>query len=1059
MQMLGYVFLAGLLVSLSYCLYGLFSGAKFATRFGLIWTTVFAGLLAMTPPKDKLKLGVDLKGGTILVYQVSKDNVDQSFKLDDLVLALKHRIDPQGVREMPIRKIGGNRIEIILAAEAGTEDVEEVKRKIIDVGALEFRILATHKNDKDAIERALGPSGLTKPPSRYKWARLGEVSTGTNPSSISTTITDLAQSWKKAIYAGDRVELTGKDSSGNEQSVTVPVETNTPTTLNLDTTALKHDQLAQFQGLKSITSYRIEHNHSNIHGGDPNNPRGTGPIIREEKVSPGRTELWILCQKDREGQEVTGKFLSRVYQTQDEHLQPAVGFNFNRQGARRFGALTRAHLPQADEFKYQLAIVLDNVVMSAPSINSEIRDSGIIEGGGQGFKATEMNHLITILQSGSLPASVDPTPLQEEKVGPTLGEDTIAKGLFAILVAFIVVPIFMVFYYRFAGVVAVLALLLNMILLVGSMAIIQSTFSLPGLAGLALTIGMAVDANVLVFERMREEKERGAGMAQQIRNGFNRAWVTIFDSHVTVLLSAVVLYFVGTDEVKGFALTMIIGMLWNLFTAVFVSRVVFEYWFSRGWLKKLTMRKMLDKPDFNFVGWRYLCMAGSMILIMLGFLAFVARGGLGNLSNVRGLSHLGFLNNTMYNIDFTGGTLVTIRLNDAAPTVRKLNDSQRASYVRVKASVLPDVTVESLKMREDTSLTRFNVRTTMAEPEKVKTAILEAFGPALARVQLSVGAPQPVAAAAPAVVKAGEAERFAGGRQYELKFNTKAFSSAQEPADVVKSEFVKVLAAARIDNPSSRFEVVAPKLPEGSTPPKEVTLLLRTNLEPEVAQAQLAALGKSLENDRDLLFERITNFGSTVAGETRTLALIATVASWVIIIVYLGVRFKSMTYGVAAVLAVVHDVLIALGAVAFCYWLVKIPGFSEILKIDQFKIDLPMMAAFLTLIGFSVNDTIVIFDRIREIKGKTPHLTEKLVNDALNQTLSRTILTSLTAWLVVVILYFFGGEGLHGFAFALVIGFLSGTYSTIYIATPILIDWIGTGTEKPKPEKELAGVR
>jgi SecD/SecF fusion protein len=1050
MQMLGYVFLAGLLVSLSYCLYGLFSGAKFATRFGLIWTTVFAGLLAMTPPKDKLKLGVDLKGGTILVYQVSKDNVDQSFKLDDLVLALKHRIDPQGVREMPIRKIGGNRIEIILA-EAGTEDVEEVKRSIIDVGALEFRILATHKNDPAAdIERALGPNGLLKPPSKFKWVRLGEASTGTNPSSTSTTITDLAQAWKKDIYAGDRVELAGKDSSGNAQSVTVLVKTNTSTALTL----------AQSHGLKSITSYRIEHNPSNIHGGDPNNPRGTDPIIREEKVSPGRTELWILCQKDREGQEVTGKFLSRVYQTQDEHLQPAVGFNFNRQGARRFGALTRAHLPQADEFKYQLAIVLDNVVMSAPSINSEIRDSGIIEGGGQGFKAKEVNHLITILQSGSLPASVDPTPLQEEKVGPTLGEDTIAKGLFAILVAFIVVPIFMVFYYRFAGVVAVLALLLNMILLVGSMAIIQSTFSLPGLAGLALTIGMAVDANVLVFERMREEKERGAGMAQQIRNGFNRAWVTIFDSHVTVLLSAVVLYFVGTDEVKGFALTMIIGMLWNLFTAVFVSRVIFEYWFSRGWLKKLTMRKMLDKPDFNFVGWRHLCMAGSIVLIVLGLAAFIVRGGLGNLNRVRGLSNLSFLNNTMYNIDFTGGTLVTIRLNDADPVVSKRNASDRARYVRETATrVLPDVTVESLKMREDTSLTRFNVRTTTAEPEKVKTAILEAFGPALARVQLTVGPPQPVAAAAPAVVKAGEAERFAGGRQYELKFNTKAFSSAQEPADVVKSEFVKVLAAAKIDNPSSRFEVVAPKLPEGSTPPKEVTLLLRTNLEPEVAQAQLAALGKSLENDRDLLFERITNFGSTVAGETRTLALIATVASWVIIIVYLGVRFKSMTYGVAAVLAVVHDVLIALGAVAFCYWLAKIPGFSEILQIDQFKIDLPMMAAFLTLIGFSVNDTIVIFDRIREIKGKTPHLTEKLVNDALNQTLSRTILTSLTAWLVVVILYFFGGEGLHGFAFALVIGFLSGTYSTIYIATPILIDWIGTGSEKPKPEKELAGVR
>ena len=220
-------------------------------------------------------------------------------------------------------------------------------------------------------------------------------------------------------------------------------------------------------------------------------------------------------------------------------------------------------------------------------------------------------------------------------------------------------------------------------------------------------------------------------------------------------------------------------------------------------------------------------------------------------------------------------------------------------------------------------------------------------------------------------------------------------------------------------------------------------LVIRTDLEPDVAKAQLTGLAKSLADNRDLLFERLTNFGGTVATETQTLALIATIASWLIIIAYLWFRFHSLTYGLAAVLAVVHDVLITLGAVAVTYWIALIPGASY-LGIDQFKIDLPMIAAFLTLIGFSVNDTIVIFDRIREIKGKTPYLTEKMVNDALNQTLSRTILTSLTAWLVVVILYIFGGEGLHGFAFALTIGFLSGTYSTIYIATPILIDWIGT---------------
>ena len=1042
MVLLGYFFTLGLVASVVYTLYGLSTEHKFAWKFGVISACTFAGLIAITPLKEKLKLGIDLSGGTILVYEVKHDST-KTVSMNELISALKHRVDPSGVREIPIRQVGVDRLEIILP-EASAEEVDEVKRNLTDVGALEFRILANHKHDESVEKQALSSSGLLRPPSRYQWARLGEISTGTNPKIEGTTLIDPAQTWKKNFYSGVKVELTGKDSSKNDRTESITVTRNGSNALTLE---------AAPKLLKTISAYRIEYNPSRIRGGDPASPSANDPIIREEKVAAGRTELYILCNTDRES--VTGKYLSRVYSTTDEHLQPAVGFNFNHQGARKFGNLTLTYSPEKDDFHYQLAIVLDGIVMSAPSINSQIRDSGIIEGGGQGFKAKEVDHLITILQGGSLPASVNPDPLQEEKVGPTLGEDTIAKGLRAIWVSMMVVPIFMLIYYRFAGVVAVFALVMNMVLLVGSMAFMQSTFSLPGLAGLALTIGMAVDANVLVFERMREEKERGAGMAQQIRNGFNRAWVTIFDSHVTNLLSAIVLYAVGTEEVKGFALTMIIGMLWNLFTAVFVSRTIFEYWYSRGWLKQLTMLKMIHNPNFNFTGYRHICMVGSVVLIGLGLLAFVLRGGVG--------SSIG-MNYTMYNIDFTGGTLVTIRLNEDDPAVKALTESQRANFVRTKAKDLPDVTVESLKTRTDKTLTRFNIRTTNEQPSEVQAKVLEAFGTALERVRMTFGEPTPIAAPTDAKPTAGApVVRFAGGRQYELKFNTTAFNSTQTPAQVVSAEFDKVLREAKIDNPSSRFEIV-PASTAASAPAiigGPATILLKTNLEPDVAKTQLSALQTSLANNRDLLFERITKFGETVAGETRQLALIATVASWLIIIAYLWFRFKSLTYGLAAVLAVVHDVLITLGAVAVTYWLALIPGVNEILQLDQFKIDLPMIAAFLTLIGFSVNDTIVIFDRIREIKGKTPQLTEKIVNDALNQTLSRTILTSLTAWLVVVILYFFGGEGLHGFAFALVVGFLSGTYSTIYIATPILIDWIGTkeAAPKPSPEKKLATAR
>ncbi len=1045
MVLLGYLFTLGLVASLVYTFYGLSTDHKFAWKFGVISACTFAGLMSITPPKDKLKLGIDLSGGTILVYEVKHD-ATKTVSMAELISALKRRIDPSGVREIPIRQVGQDRLEIILP-EASAEEVDEVKRNLTDVGALEFRILANHKHDESVEKQALSASGLTRPPSRYQWARLGEISTGTNPKIDGTTLTDSAQTWKKNLYSGLKVELTGKDSAKKDTAELITVTKNGNNTLTLEYAP---------KILKTVTGYRIESNPSRIRGGDPASPGANDPIIREEKVATGRTELYILCNTDREN--VTGKYLSRVYATTDEHLQPAVGFNFNHQGARKFGNLTLTYSPEKDDFHFQLAIVLDDIVMSAPSINSQIRDSGIIEGGGQGFKAKEVDHLITILQGGSLPASVNPDPLQEEKVGPTLGEDTIAKGLRAIWVSMLVVPIFMLIYYRFAGAVAVFALVMNMVLLVGSMAFMQSTFSLPGLAGLALTIGMAVDANVLVFERMREEKERGAGMAQQIRNGFNRAWVTIFDSHVTNLLSAIVLYAVGTEEVKGFALTMIIGMLWNLFTAVFVSRAIFEYWYSRGWLKRLTMLKMIDNPNFNFTGYRHICMVASMVLIVLGLAAFVLRGGVGSKVGV---------NYTMYNIDFTGGTLVTIRLNEDDPAVKALTESQRASFVRSKATdILPDVTVESLKTGSDKTLTRFNIRTTNEQPSDVQAKVLKAFGNALERVDMTFGEPSLIAGPAAADSKAPAAPvvRFAGGRQYELKFNTTAFNSTQGPAQVVSAEFEKVLREAKIDNPNSRFEIDPKTLvlldPEKKDGP--ATIVLKTNLEPDVAKTELIALQTSLANNRDLLFERITKFGETVAGETRQLALIATLASWLIIIAYLWFRFKSLTYGLAAVLAVVHDVLITLGAVAVTYWLAMIPGVNEVLQLDQFKIDLPMIAAFLTLIGFSVNDTIVIFDRIREIKGKTPHLTEKIVNDALNQTLSRTILTSLTAWIVVVILYFFGGEGLHGFAFALVVGFLSGTYSTIYIATPILIDWIGT-KEPPapaaKPEKKLAAAR
>ncbi len=1011
---------------------------KYGGKFALILGLTFLGLISIWPPKERLKTGIDLSGGTILQYEVNKTGAAAgNVNVEDLITALKRRINPEGVLDIPIRRIGTNRIEIILP-KASAEEVEEIKRKMTNVGSLEFRILANHQHDSGVIDRAMGPKGFTTPPAKYDWAKLGETISGNNPKTDvqQSTLTDSTQRWVKNELAGRTIYLTGKDSAGLDlPEVAGAVESNTINSVRLQ----KPYKMA------TVSSYRIEYNPSRIVGGNPLNPYPTDPIIREVKKGPGHVERWVLYKLDK--QNVTGKLLAKAEPQQDDHYQPAVGFVFNRTGGRRFAELTRAHLPEQNgAFKYQLAILLDKVVQSAPSINQEIGASGIIEGGPQGFSPKELDLLITVLRSGSLPASLNPEPLQEENVGPTLGDDTIAKGITAIVISLIVVPAFMIIYYCFAGVVAVVALMLNLLLLIASMAFLQASFTLPGLAGLALTIGMAVDVNVLIFERMREEAERGANMAQQIRNGFNRAWVTIFDSHVTIFLSGLVLYLVGTDEVKGFALTLIIGMIWNLFTAVYVSRVIFEFWYDQGWLKKISMLKLMDKTNIDFIRPRKTCMMVSMILIALGLVA----------TGLRGVG--------MYNIDFTGGTLVTIRLNEEDPQVKGLTESQRTSFVRQKAGALPDVTIESLSVGGEKAGERFNIRTTEQKIDKVKQSVLDAFGSALQLVSLKVGAATPIAAAPAELVQGKEKtksddpaptpDRFAGGRQYDLTFNL------PQSAALIGSSLRNVLQESAISNPDTRFEILNPKATPGVSSVADSNILtLRTNLEPEVAQAQLDKLASSLQKDRNLLFERSESFGSTVAGETRSLAIVATIASWLIIALYLWFRFKSLVYGLAAIIAVVHDVLITLGAVATTYWLSRIPGLSQFLLLEPFKIDLPMIAAFLTLIGFSVNDTIVIFDRIRELKGKTPYLTSQMINDAVNQTLSRTILTSLTAWLVVIILYVVGGEGLHGFAFSLVVGFLSGTYSTIYIASPILIDWDRKAIQTAHTKKELVGSR
>lgn len=1023
-DVLSYVFGGLLAVSALYFLLAWFWSSRFQSpfhwKFGLILTSLFLGLVALWPPQD-LKLGIDLSGGTILVYEVKPDSAQKNVNLEELISALKKRVNPDGSKDIPIRPLGRDRIELILP-NATSEDVEEVKKKLTTQGLLQFRILANRRKDDSAIQRALRPENV-KAPEGYNWVRLGELVTG--PEDAKTVkvadrvLTDSAQRWVANRYTGASVAITGRDAANIETRKTFTVARNTADSLTLNEPI----------GLSSVSKYELLLNKSEIGGAPGEDNPNFG--IRDFPRGRGIVERRILVKEPPERMNVSGDDMSNVY-PEESQFRPAVGFGFKSSGARKFGALTGANLPENDGYKYHLAIVLDGEVQSAPAINDQIRDRGVITLGKSGPDLNkEVDFLISVLRAGSLPGSLNSTPLQEEQIGPTLGRDTISKGIGAIVISMLVVPIFMVLYYRLAGVIAVLALVLNMVLLLGAMGLLQASFTLPGLAGFALTIGMSVDANVLIFERMREEAEKGASFAHQIRTGFNRAWTAILDSNVTTILSGAVLFFVGTEEVKGFAVTLIIGLVANLYTAVFSTRVALEF-LQRIGLKKVSMFKLFKNPNINFTRPRYYCMAGSTALILLSLGAFFVRGG-------------GSTSGEIYNIDFTGGTLITIALDPGAPEVQGKSETDRAAYVRETAGqVLPDSAVEGLNVTGASERgLRFNIRTTESDAAKVQQSVARAFGANLNRVTMEVG---PGHEAAKIVEAAAAGVRdFAGGREYTLTFHRGGEQIAERPSRIAAA-FETALVEAKVGSPRDHFLVKGADAPidePGDTEAK--TLVLRTDLDPAQADALIASMSDQLKNNYALLFERVENFGAAVAGESRNLALIAIVVSWLIIIAYLWFRFKEVAYGLAAVIALVHDVLIALGAVALSRWFLP-PGY---------KIDQPMVAAFLTLIGFSVNDTIVIFDRIRELKGKSPHLTESMINLALNQTLSRTILTTFTALLVVVILYFFGGEGLAPFSFCLLIGFISGTYSTVYIASPILIDWIG---KKEPAAKESSAV-
>ncbi len=591
----------------------------------------------------------------------------------------------------------------------------------------------------------------------------------------------------------------------------------------------------------------------------------------DSKRPPG---TYLVKKKPERG--LTGKYIKQAFVTRHQVTgKPEIDFTLDAEGADLFAQITREFRPVGDR-SYQLAIVLDGELYSAPEIR------GVIEGGRAqitgDFTTREAFELANVLEN---PLEAPVTILEERSVDPSLGKDSIRSGVTASVVGVILVAGFMLVYYLLAGVVANVALILNVLILFGVLAYLDATLTIPGIAGIVLTIGMAVDANVLIFERIREEIKAGKSIRGAITAGYEKAFSTIFDANVTTLIASVILIYMGTGPVKGFGVTLTIGVAVSMFTALVFTRLIFDMMVERNMLTSVKMLQLVGHTKFDFMKWAKPAFYASWLLILVGMGYGIFQRGSGVLG-----------------VDFAGGDTLVLRFDPA----NKVEMGQlRKKIEEIKVGETP------MQYQRDVTSGTENLRITTAynTGDRVEETLKEAF-------------------------------------------------------------------------PQAKFERIA-----------------------------------------------LDKVGPVIGEEIQRSAAIAALLAMFGILVYVALRYE-FSFAVAAVVAVVHDILMSLG------WFF----------LTGRELNAPIVAAILTIIGFSMNDTIVIFDRIREdLKLGLKGTFREIINKALNQTLSRTVITSGTVFLATLSLYIFGGGVINDFAFLFLVGILTGTYSSIYIAGALVLWW------------------
>jgi SecD/SecF fusion protein len=777
--------------------------------------------------------------------------------------------------------------------------------------------------------------------------------------------------------------------------------------------------------------------------------------------------------------------MERVGRTNDQLGRPAVSFSLDQAGGREMGRLTG---PNVGQF---MAIVLDGQVYSAPVLQSQITGSGVITGG---FSDQELDYLVRVLAAGALSARLSPEPISTSILGPSIGGDNLRRGLEACVLAVIVVAAIMLAYYWVAGVFATISIACMCIMIFGIMAMLNTAFTLPGLAGVALTIGMAVDCNVLIYERIREEMlDNGEDLRSAVRIAFKRVFDTVVDGQLTNLIVCIVLVQVATAEVKGFGVAMIVGVMSTLFAALVITRLCFTIYTDVFKFRSLPMlptafpavHRLLE-PTFDWMARRKLFFAGSALVCAIGAALFLWQG------------------KNVLDTEFRGGVSVTMSLRAAAPgepahesgrlllpraeveqVVRAVGESNAGDPVLSQLRSASVLTVGDTTPRFEASTFQIKVSNPAGASDDqdiasdIQQSVIAAFrdrldvAPELRfagsdddeggtrhtfpierdRLGDNIGMPR----------YADPVGNFLGGVAIVLD----GVQPPVRPEDALKriqrmrqqpdfasqlGREVRVVGLEPADpgEPSAGFKSIAVLVRDPEVDIRRTDLAL---FDQKLAGPEWRLVSRAMTQASSL--EQVSSFSSAVARTLLAQAVVAIALSVLGILLYVWFRFASLRYSVAALVATAHDVIVALAALALTHYLAN-TALGRMLLIEEFRIDLNVVAGLLTLIGYSLNDTIVIMDRIRENRGKLPYATTAVINKSLNQTFSRTVLTGVTTLAALLILYIEGGGGIRAFSFVLIIGLLTGTYSSIAIAAPLV--WTGdTVPEQASTRRRATG--